>query len=46
MEYLQRMDVTAVMPVKKLYYCNETNLLYAFDGDSPLVRCIRYMLMP
>jgi len=40
-EYLQRMDVNAVMPVKKLYYCGETNLLYAFDGDSPMVRCIR-----
>lgn len=43
-EYLQRMDVNAVMPVKKLYYSTETNLLYAFDGDSPLVRCIRWAI--
>ena len=40
-EYIQRMDISAVMPVKKLYHSAETNLLYAFDGDSPVVRCIR-----
>ena len=40
-DYAQRMDVPAVLPAKQLMFVEETQMLYAYDGDMPLIRLFR-----
>lgn len=41
LEYFQRMDLSPVTPVRQLYFSRDTQLLYAFDGESPVVRLFK-----
>jgi hypothetical protein len=41
LEYFQRVDLSPVTPAKQLFYSHDTNILYAFDGESPVVRLFR-----